>query len=286
MPMRQVAPLLITALYQALQDTYTAIMTHHDDKALHDFRVALRRTRAVLREMRCVDQDSWQPILQTARRIARSTNLIRDVDVCRADILHDDTMPSSSAPGRALLRHLTARKARAVQLANKQLLLVPEAVLQPLRKLTEKNMAGPCATSSFQEMALRITRKRSAALLRGGSKLKPKSAAKKYHQVRIQAKRLRYTLETMAPAMDSAVLEQLLGSLKKLQNNLGALQDCAVQEELLAVFAARPRTNDPEAVVQFVKMRRQGLRQRRQALRQEFGTLFAQFAQLAHSLAF
>ena len=277
MPMGQVAPMLMASLGQALQDTYTALMTHHDDKALHDFRVSLRRTRAVLRELRCVDQDSWQPILQAARRIARSTNLIRDVDVCRADLRHDE--PNPSPPGRALLRHLAARKARATQMANKQLLLVPEAVLQPLRSLTEKNLAGPCAADSFQEMALRVTRKRLTALLRRGSKLKPKSAARKYHQVRIQAKRLRYTLETMAPAMDSAILEPLLGSLKKLQNTLGALQDLEVQEELLAAFAARPRTTDAEDMVRFVKLRRQHLHQRKEALRHDFSALFAQFVQ-------
>lgn len=281
-PMHQAAPLIITTLHEALQEAHAAIMAHHDHEALHDFRVALRRCRAVLREISCVDQDSWQPILQAARGIAQRTNLIRDVDVCRADLLQDPGI--ASPPGRALLRHLSARKARSMQLVNKELRRVPAELLQPLQHLAQKKLDGPCAHDSFREMALRIIKKRAFALQRSGSKLKPKSAARKYHRVRIQAKRLRYTLENLAPAMEAAILEQLLGPLKKLQNNLGTLQDIAVQGELLDIFAARPRTEDPASVEQFIEARKLHLKQHKDELRREYTGLFQDFMQKARLL--
>jgi CHAD domain-containing protein len=282
MPMHQAAPLIIMTLHDALQETHAAIMAHHDDKALHDFRVALRRCRAVLREISCVDQDSWQPILQVARSIAQSTNLMRDVDVCRADLLQYPDI--TSPPGRALLRHLSARKARSMQLVNKELGRVPTLLLQPLAQLAQKTLTGPCSQDTFGEVALRIIKKRSTVLLRDGSKLKPKSAAWKYHRVRIRAKRLRYTLENLAPAVEGTIPEQLLGPLKKLQNNLGTLQDIAVQGELLDIFAARTRTQDPASVKQFIEARKLHLKQRKHELRQEYTALFQDFMQKARSL--
>jgi CHAD domain-containing protein len=273
--MDQAAPVLIGTLADALQQTHTTLMTHPSDKALHDFRVALRRCRAVLRELRCVDDESWQSLLQAARDIAQETNLIRDVDVCRADLLQDDS--AACEPGRALLRHLAARKARAMQLARRQLHQVPMILLQPLHQLAQKKFTGPCAHQSFQDTAAVIIKERACELVQSGSKLKPRSSARKYHRVRIRAKRLRYTLEIFAPALGNDISSPLLGSLKKLQNNLGVLQDLAVQADLLEAFAKRHPGHENDAIHVFIKHRRQRLQQRKLLLRQEFAELFPAF---------
>jgi CHAD domain-containing protein len=252
-------------------------MTHPSDKALHDFRVALRRCRAVLRELRCVDDESWQSLLQAARDIAQGTNLIRDVDVCRADLLQDNSA-AACEPGRALLRHLAARKARAMQLARRHVHQVPTVLLQPLHQLARKKFTGPCAHKPFQDTATVIIKERACELVQSGSKLKPRSSARKYHRVRIRAKRLRYTLEIFAPALGNDIASPLLGSLRKLQNNLGALQDLAVQADLLQVFAKRHPGHENDAIHVFIKHRRQLLQQRKLLLRQEFAELFPAFA--------
>lgn len=52
------------------------------------------------------------------------------------------------------------------------------------------------------------------------------------HKFRLEAKRIRYTLELFRPAYGPA-LERLLQALRKVQNALGDIQDCAAAARLV-----------------------------------------------------
>ncbi|HUP04290.1 MAG TPA: CHAD domain-containing protein [Bryobacteraceae bacterium] len=63
--------------------------------------------------------------------------------------------------------------------------------------------------------------------------------AEQLHRVRLAAKRMRYTLELFRPCYGAA-LEQRIECLRKLQQVLGEINDCAVTRRLLAAAARSP----------------------------------------------
>lgn len=54
------------------------------------------------------------------------------------------------------------------------------------------------------------------------------------HDMRIAAKRLRYTLELFAPVLPKADMEAVLATIADLQEKLGAIHDCDMMIPLLA----------------------------------------------------
>ena len=74
----------------------------------------------------------------------------------------------------------------------------------------------------------------------GRKATKKKAKTKALHQFRLEVKRFRYTLELFQPFYGKA-LEKRLASLRRAQQFLGAMNDCAVTRKL--VLAAGDRNN-------------------------------------------
>lgn len=53
------------------------------------------------------------------------------------------------------------------------------------------------------------------------------------HDLRIHCKKLRYLMEFFAPVFPKRDLKRLIKALKRLQDNLGRFNDCAVQQKSL-----------------------------------------------------
>ena len=64
------------------------------------------------------------------------------------------------------------------------------------------------------------------------SAIRDPNRVEELHNMRIAAKRLRYTMEIFAPCFDGAFAEAL-GTVEKIQERLGAIHDCDVLVPLL-----------------------------------------------------
>lgn len=84
---------------------------------------------------------------------------------------------------------------------------------------------------------------------RYGRKLLARPSPKAFHKFRLLTKRLRYTLESFQPAYGPG-LARRIASLKRIQDYLGEMNDCAVAESLLPNAASLTR---------FLALRSQGL---------------------------
>jgi CHAD domain-containing protein len=67
---------------------------------------------------------------------------------------------------------------------------------------------------------------------RQAAALEPDTAPEEYHATRVRGKRLRYALEAMAPVFGSRG-DELILSMRQIQDLLGDMQDCSVSVDLL-----------------------------------------------------
>jgi CHAD domain-containing protein len=101
-----------------------------------------------------------------------------------------------------------------------------------------RNAAGPLA-SVVSRRAWRLSRR----ITRAADAIDEQTSAEHFHQIRIDAKKLRYLIDVTPAFYDASDLACILGALKKLQRALGDFNDAHVQEARLlqcgrALYAA------------------------------------------------
>jgi CHAD domain-containing protein len=218
-----------------------------DSEFLHDFRVAVRRTRSVLREMGGV----FHPGELERRRaefkwLQDQTSQTRDLDVYVDDFeelrelapesMHDDLEP---------LRELLALRRRAAQakteaaLTSKRARDLSEEWRDRLQVLVlDSEPERPDATKPIIEVVARRVRKVHRRMVKMGGAIGPYSPPEDYHALRKRGKELRYLLELFAtPLFEPDVIKPMIRALKGLQDVLGRHQDREVQIEMLREIA-------------------------------------------------
>ncbi|HEY2175842.1 MAG TPA: CHAD domain-containing protein [Mycobacteriales bacterium] len=212
-----------------------------DTEFLHDLRVAVRRTRSVLKLTGDVLPgglaDRFGPEF---RRLGDLTTPTRDLDVYLlglpelarrlrsarpADLapLADDLRRRRRGALRGLVRAL--RSARFAQLQADW----REALTDPAVS------AGP--EIDLAELADQRVRRAYRRVRRQGLAIGPASADEELHTLRKRCKELRYLLEIFAPMHDRSQSKYVGRELKRLQDSLGAFQDASVQREATRTFA-------------------------------------------------
>jgi inorganic triphosphatase YgiF len=211
--------------------------------AVHQIRVGARRLKSAI--------SVFGPLLGEDGAAAIRAELGWLGEVCaeaRAlDVLIAETVEPALAAGRwregragldDLLRALKAAQARAHAKAAaamasarfRTLLIEAEAWIETGAWLADDEAGG---SEPVAEFAARALRKRRRKLLKAGADLAALDDAGR-HRARIQAKKLRYAAEAFASLFDEAAAGRFVKGLKKLQDELGALNDEAGLEALLA----------------------------------------------------
>jgi CHAD domain-containing protein len=85
---------------------------------------------------------------------------------------------------------------------------------------------------TLEDFAARLLGKRHKRLAAGLDAL-PRASMGERHRVRIDAKRLRYVVEGLAPALDAVAARRYAGRLSRIQDSLGRANDAAAGERLL-----------------------------------------------------
>jgi CHAD domain-containing protein len=219
------------------------VLADADVEFLHDYRVAIRRTRAVLRELRGVfDAGELERIRTEFKWLQDQTSATRDLDVYLEDFdelraLAPETAHADLEPIEPLLRE-RRRKARASMeqaLRGERSRALRTEWLEILQVLVlEDQRERPDAARPIGHLAARRIRKVHGKMVRMGAAITPDSHPDEYHELRKKGKELRYLLELFgAPLFDADVVDPLVGSLKGLQDVLGLHQDREVQIEML-----------------------------------------------------
>jgi len=228
-----------------------------DVEFLHDFRVALRRTRSLFSQFK---KAFPQMILQKAQtdlsRLSEQTNHLRDLDVqLSRRALYGKLLPAALHPGLEKLYKAIARERQ------QELAIVLKAlngvIWRRIKKEWPTLLASEASASwSNQAMAAMPTKTLVCRLVMKKFKQMQKmeqedwrtAADETLHRLRIEGKKLRYLLEFFASLFPWHELNQILEELKNLQDHLGRLNDLAVQQEKLLSHLKpdTPRLHHPQ----------------------------------------
>jgi CHAD domain-containing protein len=270
-------------LAQTIADNVQETIEDTDPEFLHDLRVAVRRSRAVLAEAkgampedlraRMRDELAWvQQSTGEARDLAVQVlgwdDLVRPLtaaDAVGLDVIRAEVERQRQDAQRALVRDLRSARFRRLLAGWQKALSVPWTVDRPLRQV------GP-------HVAKRIERAQ-AKLLDEGRSITPASPAEALHDLRKDAKRLRYLLECFGSLLEPKARKAFVQRLKDLQDNLGEHQDAEVQvgrlRDLATELHRRPKVGAPAvlAMGQLTEL----LEQRRASERADFADRFAAY---------
>jgi CHAD domain-containing protein len=250
-PPEEASRLIALSLLLRVENAAERLHAGEDGDALHDFRVAVRRLRSVLRAYREPLRGSVKKRhRRRLRDLARATGPGRDAEVAAAWI--GDQRGELSAEQRHgadwLQQRYLARRGRGqeevVRRLDEELATVAGELRDALGVYTRQvRLDGEGSKDSFGELVGAEARRdveRLADLLGAIGSAADGDAV---HRARLAAKRLRYLLEPLAP--DLAAVEPILADLRRLQDLLGGLNDARVFSADLAAAvetAARQRS--------------------------------------------
>jgi CHAD domain-containing protein len=286
------AAAVLRALLRVIEANYDGTVRDLDSEFLHDLRVAVRRSRAVQRELRGVFAPAELARFRTEFRwLQQVTGDARDLDVYvlefdRFRALVPPGMRSDLDPVLDVLhaRRLDARTAmvKALRSARARTLRSQWAqFLDGLERLPEEQR--PDAAAPIVELAGARIRKVHRRMVRMGGAIDDASPAEDYHELRKKGKELRYLLELFGASLHPPeVVKPMIKALKGLQDVLGRHQDREVQVGMLRSLRdevlARPGGADALIAMGALVAR---LHEEELAARRAFAEQFAEFASKA-----
>jgi CHAD domain-containing protein len=245
---------VLRRLAEVIEDNLDGTIADLDAEFLHDLRVAVRRSRAVQRELRPVfPAEAIAHFRAEFKWLQGVTGPARDLDVyvlefdAMRELIPPPMRPDLDPVLRVLReRRLAARRTMVRELRSGRMAELRrdwEGFLEELVALPTEDR--PEAELAISELAGQRIRKVYRRIRRMGEAIDEDSPSEDYHDIRKQGKELRYLLELFGrPLFDDAVVGPMIKALKRLQDVLGRHQDREVQRhtlrELADAVAAQP----------------------------------------------
>jgi CHAD domain-containing protein len=272
------------ALAAVLAANEPGLRANLDTEFLHDFRVAVRRTRSLLGQIRHVfPPDAVRHFSAGFSWIARLTGSPRDLDVLVLS-LRDRRREFAPAEMDVVLSFLAGQQriehenlVRALDSERYRRLLVDWQAF-----LEESGGPGSAERHAGRSLAEAVSRRAwrlSRRIVRGAAGIDRRTAPSQVHEVRIAAKKLRYLIDVNPAFYESADLDTILGALKKLQRVLGDFNDADVQERrLLDCGRALGEARGTAGALLLLGRLAEASRRRREDLREQVSGRLAGFA--------
>jgi len=289
-PARVLLAAALSDFLVTMRENLPGLLDDVDTEFLHDFRVAVRRTRTTLKLGRPalpeVMRSRWEPAF---KRLGDLTTPVRDLDVYELELPTMTTWlvtadPTDLAP---LVTHLRSRRTVARRELVRMLRsarfrrLVTEWE-QELARLVDSPEDADREHRSAGQLADRSVSQAYGRVARGGVVIKAHSPAQDLHELRKRCKELRYALEVFAPVLAEGPRKRAVADLKDLQDVLGRFQDCEVQRRAMRGFAEEMMAEGTTAGAMLAMGELIGhLDGEQDRARREFDSAFARFARPA-----
>jgi CHAD domain-containing protein len=280
---------ILLRLLDIIEENEAGTRRGTDTEFLHDFRVAVRRTRSALTQIKGVLPS---PVLNRYKRefawLGQITTPSRDLDVyllqfddyknslpesVQADIepLRKFLLRHQAIEHKALLKGLNSARYRRLTGNWRKFLMQPVNERSTLANAQRPVLEVAC------DRIWRVYRR----ILKEGRGITPDSPAEDLHELRKTGKKLRYLIEFFQSLFPDSEIKALIKALKQLQDNLGDFQDYEVQVTTLRQFSRQMVTEDaaPAETLLAMGMLIEGLERRQHAARAEFASRFAAFEQ-------
>jgi len=248
----EAAKIILRSLLKVMKTNETNIEKDLDTEFLHDYRVAVRRTRSALGQIKNVfPNETTLRFKKDFSFVGKLSNQLRDLDVyllkkdaykaLLPSVLRDDIDPLfdylSNKRSRALkqvLRSFESNKYRQILKEWEKFLNEPQ----------EDSTGASNADLSILTLAQKRIYKQYRSIVESINQILENIDDKKLHALRIECKKLRYLMEFFFSLFSRKKMNTLLEQLKKLQNKLGNLNDLFIQQEyLLNISEELPATH-------------------------------------------
>ncbi len=265
-----------------------AILADADPEAIHQFRVALRRLRAIVGACRELIDDSVHAIWSIDLRWAqRAFGPARDLDVLVPETLVP--MRAHIPPDEGFRRFFAvaetergmARRQAVQALNNPRYAAMQLQLFQGLGDGAWRHVLGGQQLSlPVREFAERLIQSRHKRVMRLGERWAELPDAE-LHRLRLFGKKLRYIAAAFAPLFKPKVTRRFLDNLSELQDCLGAVNDAAVGRQLIRALSDRALADG--AMDEMAIQRVQGMLLGWQA--KEIGNRMAEFGEVWKNFA-
>ncbi len=244
MPAAEAAKAIHRSLLATIRRNEHGTRRDFDSEFLHDYRVAVRRTRSLLSQVKGVyPEDVLARFKVELKWLGGLTGHVRDLDVylLKMDDYKADlpaAVGNDLASLGAYLRDRQRREQRrmARQLGSERCLELLEAWDCFLNQPADLE-AAPNAGRPIGEVASERIWKIYRRVIKRGLAIDDDTPAQAVHDLRIECKKLRYLMEFFRSLYDAGKIGRLIGALKQLQDNLGDFNDYEVQQGSLKEFA-------------------------------------------------
>ena len=285
----QASKLILQRLLDIMLQNEAGTRTGTDTEFLHDFRVAIRRTRSALSQIKAVFPKRTVDRYKTEFAwLGQMTSPSRDLDVYLLNFdEYRDSLPATSQadiePLRTfLIRHQKTENKNLVKALNsarysRLIKSWSDFLEQPANERSTLKNAGRPVIEVACNRIWRVYR----GTIREGNAIHKESPAEALHDLRKTCKKLRYLMEFFQSLYPSGEIKELIRVLKTLQDNLGNFQDYEVQVITLKIFSHQmvaEGTVPPDTLLA-MGMLIDGLERRQHQAREEFAGRFAGFSQ-------
>ncbi|MDM8544958.1 CHAD domain-containing protein [Candidatus Venteria ishoeyi] len=245
MPANIATKIILQRLLDTMQENEAGTRQNLDSEFLHDFRVAIRRTRSVLSQVKGVlpkttvtrfkPQFAW---------LGSVTTPTRDLDVYLLDFdKYHAMLPAQVQPDLAPLLHFLQQHHRQAQqkMAKTLVSKTYQKLIQEWQQFIHSpSRAHPQIPNSGRpviEVANENIWKAYRKVLKAGKRINDDTPVVALHELRKDCKKLRYLMEFFQSLYPKDRAMRSIKILKDFQNILGDIQDYFVQVEHLQSFA-------------------------------------------------
>ena len=266
-----------------------------DSEFLHDLRVATRRTRSAMSQIKGVfDPVELEPFKKGFGWIGQITGPTRDLDVYL--LKYDQYRVSLPQALQAdldpfytfLVAHHKDEQAKLVKKLNSpHFRKLIKSWREWLTTPSNNNQNVPHAAKPTAKLADKRISKLYARVLKDGTAIGPDSPAEYLHELRKDCKKLRYLMEFFQSLYPKPAIRELIKSLKVILDNLGEFQDLEVQAHSLEEFGGEMlKEGAPASALMAMGVLVGRLFERQARARDEFTNLFSAFSSEENQKAF
>ena len=286
---------IMLSLLNTLEANVPGTKEDLDSEFLHDLRVATRRTRSAMTQIKAVfEPEELAPFKEGFAWIGKITGPTRDMDVYLLQF--DEYKASLPAAVQADLDPFQAFVERHQK--QEQRALVKKLNSPHFRKLMKswrawlnrpvpKKPKAPNALRPIAKLADQRISKLYGKVMKDGEAIKPGSPAERLHDLRKDCKKLRYLMEFFQSLYPKPEIRALIKEMKILLDNLGEFQDLQVQAESLEAFGEQMmKEGAPASALMAMGILVGRLFERQLKARDEFADLFTAFSSDDNRLAF
>jgi CHAD domain-containing protein len=229
--------IIFRALLRIMNENEDGVAKDIDTEFLHDFRVAVRRTRSALTLTKGVFPAKTIDGFKTDfRALGWKSNELRDLDIyLQRRERYTEMLPPALRPGLGLLFNMITRERKeALRVFTEEL---NSDSYRRLISSWEEFLHAPEENGDDAEPVIVLAksriRKRYKKAVKLGKGIDESSSDRDLHTLRIECKKLRYYLEFFESLFPATEIKEVIAHLKRLQDNLGDYNDMHVQQERL-----------------------------------------------------